>query len=137
MRSKPSAILTRLIHERIIEIAPEEYDKCLALTKPMIADVAHIPVVVEILKTEHPIEGEGAVFVIAVIHRIFSPYKNHYQSLKLDSGVRDIISQALGFKNSEMTNHHAKYIIPAYKGERYRQRVEDTANDIIKQLKLN
>jgi len=133
--SNTKTLINHIVKDRLKQIAPEEYAQCVALTTPLIEDVSYIPIVVLLLGDKYTGAGDDAVFMLAVVNRIFFPYKNHYQYLKLGPGARGVMRDAFGFNNGEMINHFAKYIIPAFKGERYRQRVEDEAKAIIDQLK--
>jgi hypothetical protein len=135
--SSTNTLINHIVRDRLKQIAPDEYAKCVALTEPMIADVSYIPIVALLLGDKYKGTGNDLVFMIAVMHRIFFPYKNHYQNLKLGIGLPQVIQAAFGLNHRELYNHYAKYIIPAYKGERYRQRVEDEALSILNQLNNN
>jgi hypothetical protein len=70
-------------------------------------------------------------FIIAVAYSLIAPVKLHSNSIKLRVGIRDGISNGLGFKNAELVNHYSKFILPMWKNQRFKDRVIDEADVIL------
>lgn len=74
--------------------------------------------------TENPREQRH--FFIAVLIELFEPTRRTC-GVKLKPGLRDVISNAMGFVNPEMVNHYGKPIDVHMKNPRFYKRVMDTA----------
>jgi urease gamma subunit len=69
--------------------------------------------------------------MIAVAYYLIAPHKLHSQSIKLGLGIRDVISNGMGFNHPEVVNHYSRYVIPNFKNARYKERVMQEAEAVL------
>jgi hypothetical protein len=124
-------ILNRLVHVKLQEISPEVYEQCEQIAKPPFNDVTLVPAIIEQLVRRNEPTPENLPFLIGVVYYLIAPHKLHSQNIRLALGIRDMISDSLGFNNSESVNHYSKYLIPNWKNSRFRQRIEKEANEVM------
>jgi hypothetical protein len=82
--------------------------------------------------TDNP--RENMHFFIAVLIELFDPTRRTC-GVKLKVGLRDVISDAMGFVNPEMVNHFGKPIDVHMKNVRFFNKVIDTAQAYLDQYK--
>lgn len=69
-------------------------------------------------------------FFIAVLIELFQPTRRTC-GLKLSAGIRDVISDAMGFNNPEMVNHYGRPMEVHMKNPRFYKKVMDTAQEYL------
>jgi hypothetical protein len=73
-------------------------------------------------------------FFVAVIIELFAP-EWITAGTKLPPGLRDLISAAMGYINSEMVNYHSSALDVYMKNPRFYQRVKQTAQAFMEEYK--
>jgi len=127
---------------RIIQaLHPEMVREILNDYTPLTADQALIPDLYHAMNGIFPDlqDFDKKVLFIAIVYRCFAPQsflppfkeengKDRIAVGKLPAGVRDKISQCLGFRNSEMSNHYKTFGEAHIKNPRYRAKIKQVTD---------
>lgn len=120
------------ITSRVVKLRyPEIYQDALSVIEyPRLTDWSLVKPIYEDLFTASENPHEEMHYFIGVLFKVFAPL-TLAANLKLPVGLRDVISEAMGYLNPEMVNYHSTILRPYLKNPRFAKRVEDEATRII------
>jgi transcriptional regulator of nitric oxide reductase len=129
-----STTLDRLLHLKVQEVNPDLYEQCIRIASPPLRDLTLLPSIMQYMVRRHELSADNLIFMISIAYYLTAPHKLYSQSIKLAPGIREVISNGLGFNSEENVNHYSKFIIPMWKNKRFRHRVESQAAEILEAI---
>ena len=130
LNSRENAIIAQVLKE----MSQFVYECCLNVVKAPINNISLIPIVFdEIIKRYDPLP-ENSPAIIAIIYKLYAPYKLHLHRPRVPDGIRTAICQVMKWDDAPLVNYYNDIAMAYYKGERWAGNIDRIAAEILTSL---
>ena len=123
-----------MMGEILKEINPVAYYACANLHRAPLRDWGLIPEVFAQISNKYISTIDNHPIFLAVLYKLYVPWKLHKVTPKLTVGLRDHLNNVLKYENPNMINYFSENIIVLYKSKNWANTIDSLATDILNDL---
>lgn len=115
---------------KLREVNPDAWRACYDLLNQPVPDFALIPLALHELLDRYERIPENYHIIIAIIFKIFTPYKLIYPEIRVFNGIRGMIAKALKLNHKTQVNAYSAIIPVYYQRPNFKAEVAAVADEL-------